>query len=77
METKDLEWFKENLQVVIDGYEAKFSELKSEIKDLKSENRSLKSENGRLKSDIMNYQVTVNCLTRILEENKIILKENK
>ena len=52
--SKGLEWFKKNLKVVIDGYEAKFNELKSEIKELKSENIILKTYNDALEAKI-NY----------------------
>ena len=68
METKDLEWFKKNLQVVIDGKDSKISELKAKIDVLESENRNLKSE-------IMNYEARVNCLITICVENGIILKD--
>ena len=75
METKDLEWFKKNLQVVIDGKDSKISELESEISELKSQNKDLMAKNENLKSKILDYQVNVNCLLRICEENNIILKE--
>lgn len=75
MENKNLEWFKKNLQVVIDGYESKMSELEATIKELESENRILKINNQNLKSKVMDYEVRVNCLLRICEENNIILKE--
>ena len=54
--TKDLEWFKKNLKVVIDSHESKMSELKSEIKGLQSENRILKSYNENLEVKIKYLQ---------------------
>ena len=70
METKDLEWFKKNLQVVIDGKDSKISELEAKLKSLQSENRILKSyidylgcqnkelriKNENLESDVMDYK---------------------
>ena len=73
--SKGLEWFKKNLQVVIDGKDSKISELKAKIDVLESENRNLKSENRNLKSEIMNYEARVNCLITICVENGIILKD--
>ena len=54
--SKGFEWFKKNLHVVIDGYEAKFNELESEIKGLQSENRILKSFNENLEAKIKYLQ---------------------
>ena len=43
METKGLEWFKKNLQVVIDCKDSKISDLEAKIDVLENENRNLKS----------------------------------
>ena len=82
MENKNLEWFKKNLQVVIDGKDSKISELEAKIKGLQSENRSLKSDidylecqnkvlrinNENLESDIMDYKERIDCLIKQIEE---------
>ena len=73
--SKGLEWFKENLQVVIDGKDSKISELKSEISELKSQNKDLMAKNENLKSKILDYEARVNCLITICVENNIILKD--
>lgn len=41
--SKGLEWFKKNLQVVIDGKDSKISDLEAKIDVLENENRNLKS----------------------------------
>ena len=42
-DSKGLEWFKKNLQVVIDGKDSKISDLEAKIDVLENENRNLKS----------------------------------
>ena len=78
---KVVELFKKNLKSVIDGFESKISELKSEIKDLKSDidyfecqNKVLKINNDNLESDIMDYKERVNYATQINNENVKFIK---
>lgn len=81
METKDLERFKENLQVVIDGYNSTLSKLKSEIKDLKSENLILKLNNDNLEAKINYLHPDYRNLKSLIEDfeckNKELIIKNE
>ena len=80
METKDLERFKENLQVVIDGYESRLRKLKSEIKELKSENIILNIYNDNLEAKIKYLNPDYGNLKSLIEyfecQNKELIIKN-
>ena len=81
MENKNLEWFKKNLQVVIDGYESKMSEFEATIKDLKSENRILKNYNENLEAKIKYLQSDYRNLKSYIDylesQNKDLIVKNE
>ena len=81
METKDLEWFKKNLQVVIDGKESRLRELKSEIKELKSENIILKTYNDAFEAKINYLQPNYGNLKSYIDylecQNKELIIKNE
>ena len=79
METKDLEWFKKNLQVVIDGKDSKLSELEAKIKELESENRILKNYNDNLEAKIKYLQSDCRNMKSLIDDfecqnNELIIK---
>ena len=88
--SKGLEWFKKNLNVVIDVKDSKLSELEAKIKSLQSENRILKSyidylgcqnkelriKNENLESDVKNYKELLVHPNKI-EEMEINVKNKK
>ena len=81
METRDLEWFKKNLQVVIDGKDSKISEFEAKIKDLESENRILKNYNDNLEAKIKYLQSDCRNMKSLIDDfecqNKDLIAKNE
>ena len=81
METKDLEWFKKNLQVVIDGKDSKISELEAKINELESENRILKNYNDNLEAKIKYLQSDCRNMKSLIDDfecqNKELIIKNE
>ena len=79
--SKGLEWFKKNLQVVIDSKDSKLSELEAKIKGLQSENRILKSYNDNLDVKIKYLQSDYRNLKSYIDylgcQNKELIIKNE
>ena len=80
-DSKGLEWFKKNLQVVIDGKDSKISDLEAKIKGLQSENRILKSYNDNLEAKIKYLQSDCRNMKSLIDDfecqNKELIIKNE